>query len=168
MENPYVLLETTLGDILIELLPEQAPASVANFLRYVDAKHYDYTIFHRVIRGFMIQGGGYDNRLQRRETLEPVVNEATNGLSNLKGTVALARAAEKDSACDEFFINAEDNTDLDHQDETDEGYGYAVFGRVVEGMDVVKKINWKVTKARYGFDDLPVEDIEIISARRFE
>ncbi|UZP67995.1 peptidylprolyl isomerase [Desulfovibrio mangrovi] len=168
MENPYVLLETTLGDILIELLPESAPKSVANFLQYVDAKHYDYTIFHRVIRGFMIQGGGYDNRLQRREALPPVENEAKGGLSNLKGTVALARATEKDSASDEFFINAEDNLDLDHMDDTDENYGYTVFGRVVEGMDVVKKINWKVTKPRNDFDDLPVDDIEIISARRFE
>ncbi len=168
MDNPYVLLETTLGDILIELLPEKAPKSVANFLRYVDDKSYDYTIFHRVIRGFMIQGGGYDNRLQPRATYEPVENEAKNGLSNVKGSVALARAAEKDSACREFYINAEDNLDLDHQDETDENYGYAVFGQVVEGMDVVKKLNWKVTKARDGFDDLPVDDLEIISARRFE
>ncbi len=167
MENPYVLLETTLGDILLELLPEHAPKSVEHFLRYVDAQHYDYTIFHRVIRGFMIQGGGYDNRLQRREAAHSVENEAKGGLSNSKGTVAMARAPEKDSARDEFFINAEDNADLDWQDDSDEGYGYAVFGRVAEGMDVVKKINWRVTKPRGDFDDLPVEDVEIISARRF-
>jgi cyclophilin family peptidyl-prolyl cis-trans isomerase len=168
MDNPHVHLETSLGDILIECFPEDAPKSVANFLRYVDEEHYDLTLFHRIVRGFVIQGGGYDRYLNRKPAHEPVENEAHNGLSNLRGTVALARAEAKDSARDEFFINAADNPDLDHEDETDEGCGYAVFGQVVEGMDVVKKINWKVVKPRDGFPDLPQEEVLILSARRFD
>lgn len=168
MDTPHVLLETSLGDILIELFPEAAPKSVANFLRYVDEEHYDFTLFHRVVRGFIIQAGGYDRYLNRKPVHEAVENEAHNRLSNAKGAVALARAEDKHSARDEFFINAADNPDLDHQDETDEGYGYAVFGQVAEGMDVVKKINWKVIKPRDGFPDLPQEEVLLISARRFD
>ncbi len=168
MDNPFVLIETDLGDMLAELYPEQAPVSVENFLRYVDEKHYDYTIFHRVVRNFVIQGGGYTSDLEKKPVQDPITNEAANGLSNEHGTLAMARASEKDSARDEFFINAADNTSLDHQDDTDEGYGYAVFGRLVEGLDVLKKINWKVTKPRDGFDELPAETIEIRSIRRFE
>ncbi len=168
MENPYVLLETNVGDILVELFPEQAPVTVENFLRYVDDKHYEGTVFHRVVRGFVNQGGGYDRALAKKPARPCIVNEAYNGLSNTAGTLAMARAPERDSASDEFFINAADNVFLDHRDDSDEGYGYAVFGRVVEGMDVVKKINWKVIKARSGFDELPAEEVFIISARRFE
>jgi cyclophilin family peptidyl-prolyl cis-trans isomerase len=167
MENPYVLLETSEGDILIELYPDRSPKTVENFLHYVDDGHYDETIFHRIVRGFVIQGGGYTRDLQKKPTREPIINEADNGLLNHKGTVAMARALERDSACDEFFINAEDNPDLDHQDQTDEGFGYAVFGSVVDGMNIVKKINWKITKARDGFDNLPVDTISISSIRRF-
>jgi cyclophilin family peptidyl-prolyl cis-trans isomerase len=168
MDNPHVLLETNAGDILIELYPDKAPATVKNFLRYVDDGHYDETLFHRVVRGFVIQGGGYGRDMVKRPTHDPIPNEAVNGLSNEKGTVAMARTPDKDSARDEFFINAADNPVLDHKDETDEGYGYAVFGRVVEGEDVVKKINWKVTKPKDFFTDLPVEPVVIVAARRFE
>ena len=168
MDNPLVLMETSLGDVLIELFPDKAPKSVANFLQYVDDEHFDQTIFHRVVRNFVIQGGGYDSLLEKKPTRDPIPNEAVNGLKNTKGTVAMARALEKDSATDEFFINAADNGDLDHEDDSDENFGYAVFGQVVEGMDVVKKINWKVTKPRDDFDDLPVDTIDIISIRRFE
>lgn len=169
MDTPYVLIETSLGDILLELEPERAPKTVANFLAYVDAGHYDGTIFHRVVRGFVIQGGGYGRDLVKKPVREPVANEAKGGLSNEKGTVAMARAAEKDSATDEFFINAEDNAaDLDHQDDTDEGYGYCVFGRVAEGLDVVKKINWKVVKPKGDFPELPVDEVLIRSVKRFE
>lgn len=168
MDNPHVLLETSMGEILLELFPQKAPASVENFLAYVDEGHYNGTIFHRVIRGFVIQGGGYGIDLARRETGDPVRNEAGNGLSNAKGTVAMARTPDPHSGTDQFFINAEDNPGLDHTDDSPQGYGYAVFGRVVEGMDVVKKINWKVTKSRGGFDGLPEDMIIIEAARRFE
>ncbi|TVM14544.1 peptidyl-prolyl cis-trans isomerase [Oceanidesulfovibrio indonesiensis] len=167
-DNPHVLIETTLGEILVELFPDKAPKTVENFLRYVDDGHYDETIFHRVVRNFVIQGGGYTSLLEKKPTREPVPNEATNGLQNKAGTLAMARAMEKDSATDEFFINAADNPDLDHAGDTDEDYGYAVFGQVVEGMDVVKKINWKVVKPRDGFDELPVDAMEILSVSRYE
>lgn len=168
MDNPYVLLETNEGDILVELFVQKAPISVENFLRYVDEGHYDETIFHRVVRKFVIQGGGYNRKLERKETHAAIANEATNGLSNKKGTLAMARGEEKDSATDQFFINAEDNPELDHQDESDEGYGYAVFGQVVEGMAVVKKINWKVVEERDGFPTIPVDVMVLNSATRFE
>lgn len=167
MDELHVLFETSEGDILVELLPEAAPESVTNFLSYVDEGHYDQTLFHRVVRGFVIQGGGYDRDLNRKPTHPPVKNEARNGLSNTKGSLALARAQDKDSARDEFFINAEDNPELDHTDETDDGFGYAVFGRVVEGLEVVKKINWKVVKARPGFPELPKDEVLIRSVQRF-
>ena len=168
MENPYVLMETDLGDILIELYPDKAPKTVENFLAYVDDKHYDGTLFHRVVRGFVIQGGGYTAGHEKLPVKAPVVNEADNGLKNTKGAAAMARAPEKDSATDEFFINAADNPSLDHAGESDEDFGYAVFGAVVEGMDVVKKINWKVVKERDGFPELPVDPAMILTVRRFE
>jgi len=168
MSNPYVLIETSDGDMLVELFEAEAPVSVANFLRYADAGHYDGTIFHRVVRNFVIQGGGYDRDLNKKPAQPPIANEAHNKLSNTHGAVAMARAPEKDSASDEFFINAADNDALDHQDKTDEAYGYAVFGRVVEGLDVLKKINWKVVKPRSGFDELPVDTVTIVSVRRFD
>jgi cyclophilin family peptidyl-prolyl cis-trans isomerase len=168
MSNPHVLIETSEGEMLAELFEKEAPLSVANFLRYADAGHYDNTIFHRIVRGFVIQGGGYDRDLVKKPPHAPIANESTNGLSNAHGTLAMARAPEKDSACDEFFINAADNAELDHQDESDEGYGYAVFGRVVEGLNIVKKINWKLVKPRNGFDELPVDTVTIFSVRRFD
>lgn len=169
MENTFVLVTTSLGDILIELYADKAPISVANFLRYVDEGHYNDTIFHRVVRNFIVQGGGYDYKLEQKPTHDPIANEAENGLSNLKGSVAMARAAEKDSARDEFFINAEDNAEtLDHHGESDEEYGYAVFGMVVEGMEIVKKINWSVVKPREGFEDLPADPVDIVRIERLD
>lgn len=168
MENPFVLIETSLGDILVELFPEKAPKTVENFLRYVDEEHYDFTIFHRVVRNFVTQGGGYDTDLNKKPTHDPIPNEANNGLSNEKNTIAMARAPEKDSACDEFYFNNGDNADLDYEDDSDEGAGYCVFGVIAEGEDVVKKINWKVVKGTDDFPDLPKDPVRIISARRFE
>lgn len=168
MENPYVLLETNLGEVLLELYADKAPATVANFLEYVDAGHYDGTLFHRVVRGFVSQAGGYDRDRVKKATRPAIMNEAANGLRNEKNTVAMARAPEKDSATDEFFINAADNPSLDHEDETDEGCGYCVFGRIVDGEDVAKKINWRVVKPAGDFEALPVDPVWIISARRFE
>ncbi|MCF8105183.1 MAG: peptidylprolyl isomerase [Desulfohalobiaceae bacterium] len=167
MDTEHVLIETSEGEILVELFPLAAPRSVANFLRYVHEGHYDQTVFHRVVRGYVIQGGGYDLELNKKPTHDPVENEAAGGLPNIKGSLALARAQEKDSARDEFFINAADNPDLDHVDETDEEYGYAVFGQVVEGMEVVKKINWKVVKARPGFPELPKDEVVVRSVQCF-
>jgi cyclophilin family peptidyl-prolyl cis-trans isomerase len=168
MDNPHVLLQTSLGDILIELWPDKAPATVDNFLRYVDEGHYDGTVFHRVVRGFVIQGGGYDRGLNKKPTRDPIPNEAATTPSNTHGAVAMARGPQKNSATDEFFINAADNPELDHLDGSDEGYGYAVFGQVVEGLDVVKKINWKVVKPRDDFPELPVDTVEILAAARFD
>lgn len=168
MDNPHVLLNTTLGDILVELYPDKAPKTVENFLRYVDEGHYDDTIFHRVIRGFMNQGGGYDANFGEKPTHEPIENEADNGLSNEHGTIAMARTMDPHSATAQFFINAVDNPGLDHRGKSLEGWGYCVFGRVTEGLDVVKKINWKVTKTVNGIPDVPAEKIEIIKASRFE
>jgi len=169
MENPFVLIETNLGDLLIELYPDKAPRTVANFLQYVDAGHYDGTIFHRVVRGFVSQGGGYDRERSKKPTQAPIPNEAKGGLSNIKDSVAMARSLEQDSATDEFFINAADNgPDLDHHDDSAEGYGYAVFGQVVEGSEVARKINWKVVKASGDFPEMPKDEVYIVSARRFE
>jgi len=139
--NPRVALHTTMGDIVIELYPDKAPKSVENFLQYVKDKHYDGTIFHRVIDGFMVQGGGFTADLKQKTTRPPIVNEANNGLSNSKGTVAMARTNDPNSGTSQFFINVVDNSRLDHvSPENGFTWGYAVFGKVVEGMDVVDKI----------------------------
>ncbi len=137
---PRVRLQTNHGVVVLELYPEKAPKTVANFLAYVQSGFYDGTIFHRVVPGFVVQGGGFDASFRQKPTKPPVENEATNGLSNLRGTVAMARTAEVHSATSQFFINLKDNTFLDHRDTTPRGYGYCVFGRVVEGMDVVDAI----------------------------
>ncbi|MFO7802072.1 MAG: peptidylprolyl isomerase [Desulfovermiculus sp.] len=168
MSEVYVLIETSEGDMLAQLFSEAAPKSVHNFLHYVDKGHYTQTVFHRIVRGFVIQGGGYDRELNKKPTDEPVINEAKGGFLNIKGTLSMARAQEKDSARDEFFINAADNPDLDHEDDSDQGFGYTVFGQVVDGMDVLKKINWKVIKARPGFPELPQDEVIIKSIVRFE
>ena len=168
MSNPHVLFETSEGDILLELFADKAPKTVQNFLRYVDEGFYDGTIFHRVIRNFMNQGGGYTADLQPKEMHAPIENEAHNGVSNTAGTIAMARTPAKDSATSEFFINAKDNLSLDHRDETDAGYGYCVFGQVVEGIDVVKKITWKVVKPQGMHEAVPVDTVTLVSAARFE
>ena len=168
MDNPMVLLETPEGEILIELYPDKAPKTVENFLRYVDDKFYDGTLFHRVIRDFMIQTGGLTFSMQEKETRDPIENEATNGLKNLKGTVAMGRTAAPHSAAAQFYINVADNADLDHSGEDDENFGYCVFGEVIDGMDVALKISKARTRSYQGFDDVPVDPVSIITARRFE
>ncbi|MUM78808.1 peptidyl-prolyl cis-trans isomerase [Pseudodesulfovibrio sp. F-1] len=168
MENPMVLLETPEGEILIELFADKAPGTVANFLSYVDDKFYDGTLFHRVIKGFMIQGGGLTFSMAEKPTRDPIPNEAANGLKNVAGTVAVARTADPHSGTSQFFINVDDNPDLDHSGKEDEKYGYCVFGEVVDGMDVAVKISKAKTRSYQGFDDVPVDPVSIITARRFE
>ena len=163
--NPQVVLETNKGNIVLELYPEKAPVSVINFIAYVDSEFYSGTIFHRVIGNFMIQGGGFDKDLNRKETREPIVNEAKNGLKNYRGTIAYARTNVINSATSQFFINVVDNNFLNYRDETQQGYGYAVFGKVIEGMDVVDKIKNVKTGVQKGMKDVPQKPVEILSAK---
>ena len=167
-DNPTVLLETTSGDILIELYPDKAPKTVENFLHYVDSGFYSNTIFHRVIAGFMIQGGGLDARMNEKATEAPIQNEADNGLKNERGTIAMARTMEPHSASAQFFINLVDNAFLNHSGKNMEGWGYCVFGKVTDGMDVVDKIGKAKTKSVNAYDDVPVDMIMITGASRFE
>ena len=136
-QNPVVVMKTSMGDVEIELFQDKAPVTVANFLMYVDKGFYNGTIFHRVISNFMIQGGGFTPGMKEKKTSSPVKNEATNGLSNKAGTVAMARTMDVHSATSQFFINVVDNPFLDYKSSTAEGYGYCVFGKVIKGMDVV-------------------------------
>ena len=162
---PRVLMKTSLGEITIELYPDKAPITVKNFLDYVDAKFYDGTIFHRVIPGFMNQGGGFTADMQQKPTRAPIKNEAGNGLKNTVGTVAMARTGVVDSATAQFFVNTADNAFLDHRDETAPGFGYAVFAKVVNGIDVVKKIAAVPTANKGGLQNVPVTAIVIESVR---
>jgi cyclophilin family peptidyl-prolyl cis-trans isomerase len=166
--NPKVIMKTSMGDITIELYPDKAPITVNNFLSYVDEKFYDGTIFHRVMKGFMIQGGGLTPDLTSKPVKPAIKNEATNKLENKRGTIAMARMPDIDSATCQFFINHVDNPGLDHRDNTPEGYGYAVFGKVVKGMDVVDAIANVKTMTRNGRANVPRETITIISIRRAE
>ncbi|MFP4081538.1 MAG: peptidylprolyl isomerase [Candidatus Aminicenantes bacterium] len=166
--NPKVIMKTTKGDITMELYADKAPVSVDNFLSYVDEKFYDGTIFHRVIENFMIQGGGLTADFVKKSTKPPIKNEADNGLKNKRGTVAMARTAEINSATCQFFINHVDNSFLDHKDNTAQGFGYAVFGKVIQGMEVVDDIAGVKTMSKHGMRDVPRETIEIISVRRLE
>jgi len=161
--NPVVVLETSQGSIEIELDADKAPVSTQNFLAYVDAGFYDGTIFHRVIPGFMIQGGGFDGKLSQKPTRAPIKNEADNGLKNARGTLAMARTSDKDSATAQFFINLKDNDFLNHGGRD---FGYAVFGHVTKGMDVVDKIAAVKTGSQRGMSDVPVEVVVITKARR--
>ena len=162
-----VEVATNHGTFVIELDPAKAPKSVENFLAYVDAKHYDGTIFHRVISTFMIQGGGYDQQLEKKPTKAPVTNEADNGLKNTRGTVAMARTGDPHSATAQWFVNVVDNAFLNHTAKDGSGWGYAVFGKVIEGMDVVDKIKAVKTGARGPFaKDAPLEPVVIKSAKR--
>ena len=161
--NPVVIIKTTKGDMKVELFAKKAPKTVANFLQYVKDKHYDGTIFHRVISNFMIQGGGFTPDMKQKETKAPIKNEATNGLSNKRGTLAMARTGVVDSATNQFFINVKDNGFLDHRNKSARGYGYCVFGKVISGMDIIDKIK-KVKTGRNGFyRDVPITPIKIIS-----
>jgi cyclophilin family peptidyl-prolyl cis-trans isomerase len=162
-KNPVVLMSTSLGDIKIELNKEKAPVTVDNFLSYVNDKFYDGAIFHRVIAGFMIQGGGFTSDMTQKKTKPPIKNEAGNGLKNEVGTIAMARTNVVDSATAQFFINVKDNDFLNHRNETPQGFGYAVFGKVVEGLDIVRKIEAVKTSTSKGFADVPVEPVVIKS-----
>ncbi|MGQ9672370.1 MAG: peptidylprolyl isomerase [Candidatus Aminicenantales bacterium] len=159
-------MKTSQGDITIELFPDKAPITVRNFLSYVDDRFYDGTIFHRVIKGFMIQGGGLTADFKEKPSQPPIQNEATNGLKNERGTIAMARTPEIHSATCQFFINHVDNPFLNHRDNTAEGFGYAVFGRVVVGMEVVDRIASVRTGTIKGYADAPLETITILSVRR--
>lgn len=162
MKNPTYTLRTNQGDITIELFAKEAPETVKNFMRYADEKFYNGTIFHRVIDGFMIQGGGFDTQFDQKETHAPIRNEAENRLQNKKGTLAMARTSDVHSATAQFFINVADNDFLDFKSPTPSGYGYCVFGKVISGMDVVEKIKKVKTGTRNGHRDVPVETIEIL------
>ncbi|MBI5783796.1 MAG: peptidyl-prolyl cis-trans isomerase [Gammaproteobacteria bacterium] len=160
-ENPRVRLTTGLGVIELELYADKAPQTVRNFLAYVERGYYNGTIFHRVIPGFMIQGGGFVPGMREKTTGVPVKNEADNGLKNLAGTIAMARTSDPQSAAAQFFINTVDNPALDHRDKTDRGWGYAVFGKVTKGMDVVKKIESVSTHTVGPFQNVPAQDVVI-------
>ncbi|MDT8420925.1 MAG: peptidylprolyl isomerase [Desulfuromonadales bacterium] len=161
-----VVMETSLGNITLELDEEKAPVSVKNFLGYVDRQFYDETIFHRVIDSFMIQGGGFDRGLKKKNTDPAIINEADNGLKNDKGTIAMARTSVIDSATSQFFINLKNNDFLNHRGKSSQTYGYAVFGRVVEGMDVVEKIGKVSTIRKGGHQNLPKPEVVIKAVRR--
>jgi peptidyl-prolyl cis-trans isomerase A (cyclophilin A) len=159
--NPQVLFETNRGEFLVELYPEKAPKSVANFLKYVNAGFYKDTIFHRVIPRFMIQGGGFNADMTEKETFAPIVNEAGNGLLNEIGTIAMARTGDPDSATSQFFINLENNQFLNYQSPAPDLIGYCVFGRVLKGMDVVREIGITPTGNVAGYSDVPKSPILI-------
>ena len=165
MPATQVVMETSLGTIKIELDGDKAPGTVANFLGYVDEQFYDNTIFHRVIADFMIQGGGFEPGLKQKKTKASIANESSNGLTNKRGTLAMARTSEPNSATAQFFINVKDNNFLDKAQAQD-GVGYCVFGRVTEGLDVVDKIKAVATGSVSGFQDVPRQDVVIKSVRR--
>ena len=156
---PVVEIKTSMGNMQIELYPEKAPVTVKNFLNYVAKKRYNKTIFHRVINGFMIQGGGFDENLDKKPVMDPIENEADNGLSNKRGTIAMARTYIVDSATNQFFINLKDNSFLDHKDTRN--FGYCVFGKVIKGMDVLDKIAKVETARKKGYKDVPKEPVII-------
>ena len=160
--NPTVELNTSAGTITLELYPDKAPDSVENFLGYVRSGHYDGTIFHRVIGNFMIQGGGFLPDMMQKATREPIENEAKNGLSNVTGSIAMARTAAPHSASAQFFINVKDNNFLDYPGQ--DGWGYCVFGKVTSGMDVINKIRTVDTTNKAGHSDVPVEPVVIETA----
>lgn len=162
-ENPVVLISTSLGDVTAEIFADKAPASAENFLSYVKDGFFDGLIFHRVIPRFMVQGGGFDNDMKQKQAKAPIKNEAGNGLKNVTGTLAMARTNVVDSATCQFFINVNDNDFLDHKNNNPDGFGYAVFGRVTDGMDVVHKIEKVKTGNRGLHQDVPAEPVVILS-----
>ena len=161
-----IKLSTSMGEIMLELDAENAPITVENFLSYVDSGHYDNTIFHRVIPGFVIQGGGLVSGMQEKKTGTPIQNEADNGLKNLTGSICMARTNDPHSATSQFFINLKDNHFLDYKEKTESGWGYAVFGRVVSGMDVVEKVAAVDTGTVGYHSDVPLEDVVLEKAER--
>jgi cyclophilin family peptidyl-prolyl cis-trans isomerase len=164
-KNPVVTMSTSMGNIRIELNADKAPISTKNFLDYVNEGHYDGLIFHRVIPGFMIQGGGFDAGMSQKKTKSAIKNEASNGLKNVIGSIAMARTNVVDSATSQFFINVKDNDFLNHKNTSPDGYGYAVFGQVVEGMDVVQTIEKVKTGNRGMHQDVPVQAVVINSVK---
>jgi len=168
VKNPQVLMETSMGNVTIELFQDKAPISARNFLSYVKDGYYDGLIFHRVISSFMIQGGGMDESMQPKKTKFAIKNEAGNGLSNKRGTLAMARTSVVDSATSQFFINVVDNPFLDHQGKTPDRFGYAVFGQVTAGMEVVDAIKGVKTGSKGGHSDVPVEPVFITSMKVVE
>lgn len=165
-KNPVVVFETSMGSFEVELDEVKAPNTVKNFLSYVDSKFYDGTIFHRVINNFMIQGGGFDEKMSEKKTKAPIKNEAANGLSNSVGTLAMARTGNPHSATAQFFINVADNTYLNHRDTTEGGYGYAVFGKVISGMHVINRIKTVKTGNIGPHSNVPMDVVIIKSAKR--
>jgi len=168
--NPVVIMETNMGNIKIELFEDKAPITVKNFLKYAEDKHYDNTVFHRVIETFMIQGGGFEAGMKEKKTRDPIKNESNNGVENKRGTIAMARLGRDvgavkaaDSATSQFFINVKDNAGLNGS--KDSATGYTVFGRVIEGIEVVDKIKSVKTGTKNGFDDVPQDDVIIKSVR---
>ena len=166
VSNPQVVMETSKGDIVLELYLDKAPLTVKNFLDYIDAGFYSGTVFHRVIPGFMLQGGGFSRDMQKKSTLMSVKNEAFNGLKNDRGTIAMARTQDPHSASSQFFINTVDNAFLNHKSQTTAGWGYAVFGKVIKGMEVVDAISKVQTGTQGRFRDVPKTPVEIIKVRR--
>ena len=164
--NPLVTIETNRGDIVVELYPEKAPKTVANFMQYVDSGYYKETIFHRVINRFMIQGGGFTADMTEKPSLGPIVNEAANGLKNEPGTLAMARTSDPDSATSQFFINLENNVPLNYQGNDPELIGYCVFGRVLKGMDVVRDIGASPTMNVGPYYDVPKSTVRILAIKR--
>ncbi|MCK5681519.1 peptidyl-prolyl cis-trans isomerase [bacterium] len=164
-DNPKVVFETNMGTMVLELYPDKAPITVKNFLDYVDAGFYDGTIFHRVIPGFVIQGGGFDDKMEKKDNRSPIKNEADNGLRNLRATLSMARTQQINSATSQFFINLKNNSNLDH---SDGNFGYAVFAKVVKGISTIDKIAGVKTTTKGHYRDVPAEPITIISAKREE
>jgi cyclophilin family peptidyl-prolyl cis-trans isomerase len=167
-DNPRVEMDTTKGKIILELYADKAPKTVKNFLAYVDAGFYDGTIYHRVIPNFMIQGGGFTADMKQKKTQAPIDNEADNGLRNERGTIAMARTSNPHSATAQFFINTKNNDFLNHKGKSPQGWGYAVFGRVAEGMDVVDAISKVKTGARGPFRDVPSDPVVITRVKRLK
>jgi len=164
-KNPVVTMSTSMGDIRIELNSAKAPISTQNFLDYINEGHFDGLIFHRVIPGFMIQGGGFDSAMSQKKSKAPIKNEASNGLKNVIGSIAMARTNVVDSATAQFFINVKDNDFLNHKNTSPDGYGYAVFGQVIDGMDVVHAIEKVKTGNRGMHQDVPVQAVVINSVK---
>ncbi len=169
--NQQVKLETSLGDIIIEVDAEKAPVSAKNFIDYVNSGHFNGTIFHRVIPGFMAQGGGFDKDFKQKSTNDAIKNEADNGLKNTRGTLAMARTSDPDSASSQFFINLKDNAFLDFKSKTPQGWGYAVFGRVIDGMDIVDKMAEQPTGSNGQHQDVPktpivINKVSLVSAAK--
>lgn len=159
-KNPVVMIETNFGGIEVELEQQKAPLTVKNFLTYVNKKFYDGTIFHRVINGFMIQGGGFDEKMHQKKTDSPVKNEANNGLKNMTGSISMARTSDPHSATSQFFINVNDNSSLDYP--SPDGYGYTVFGKVISGMHVVNRIKMVRTGPLQGHENVPMDTVKIL------